>query len=76
MAEPTKSPEGLINAPETMTELRVRCNEAFADLWNGHIPGDRAKELANLAGKIIKSASIQVEYAGLRKEKPEIPFLK
>lgn len=33
-------------------------------------------ELANLAGKMIASAKVQVEYAALRKDVPEISFLK
>jgi hypothetical protein len=35
-----------------------------------------AAELANLAGKMIGSAKVQVEYYALRKESPEIAFLK
>lgn len=33
-------------------------------------------ELANTAGKIIGSVKLELEYAALRKEKPEIAFLK
>lgn len=34
------------------------------------------KEKSNAAGKIIKSAAVQLEYAALRKDRPEIPFMK
>jgi hypothetical protein len=33
------------------------------------------KELANIAGKMISSAKVQVEYYALRKEAPSISFL-
>ncbi len=32
-------------------------------------------ELANVAGKIISSAKVELEYAALRKEKPDVAFL-
>lgn len=42
----------------------------------GEIKPSEAAELANLAGKMIASAKVQVEYYALRKESPEIGFLK
>lgn len=33
-------------------------------------------ELANVAGKMINSAKVQIEYYALRKETPEVAFLK
>ena len=36
----------------------------------------RAAELANLAGKMIGSAKVQVEYYALRKEQPRIEWLE
>ena len=38
-------------------------------------PGEAA-ELANLAGKMISSAKVQVEYYALRKESPRIEWLE
>lgn len=65
------------NTPKTMTELRDAMLTIFHDINTGVIDDmGRAKELSNAAGKIIKSAAVQVEYAALRKETPEIPFLK
>jgi hypothetical protein len=65
------------NTPKNMTELRDALLVIFHDINTGVIEDmGRAKELSNAAGKIIKSAAVQVEYAGLRKEIPEIPFLK
>jgi len=36
----------------------------------------KAAEFANIAGKMINSAKVQIEYYALCKEKPEITFLK
>lgn len=35
----------------------------------------QVKEMANMAGKIINSAKLQIEYATLRKETPDIEFI-
>ena len=35
----------------------------------------RSKQLANLAGKILKSVALELEYANLRKQTPEVKFL-
>lgn len=63
-------------ATESMTGLRDRCLEVFDQFCDGKLPPDQLKEIANMAGKIISSAKVQVEYSIARKEKPEIPFLK
>lgn len=57
-------------------ELRVALASVFADLKAGAIKPKDAKELANLAGKMISSAKVQVDYYALRKETPLIPFLE
>lgn len=33
-------------------------------------------ELANVAGKIISSAKVELEYAALKKERPAVDFLE
>ena len=55
--------------------LRDQISEVFADLRAGKIKHSEAAELANLAGKMINSAKVQVEYYALRKEVPNIEFL-
>ena len=60
---------------KTAGELRDSLAAVFAELRSGAIKAADAAELANLAGKMIKSAQVQVEYAALRKESPEIAFL-
>lgn len=56
-------------------ELRAELASTFAKLKSGEIKPSEAAELANLAGKMIGSAKVQVEYYALRKEAPTIDFL-
>lgn len=57
-------------------ELREELALTFAKLKSGEIKPSEAAELANLAGKMIGSAKVQVEYYVLRKEAPRINFLE
>lgn len=57
-------------------ELRAELAQTFAQLKAGEIKASEAAELANLAGKMIASAKVQVEYFALRKEAPKIDFLE
>lgn len=56
-------------------ELRSELSQTFAKLKAGEIKPSEAAELANLAGKMIGSAKVQVEFYALRKEMPDIKFL-
>lgn len=60
----------------TVNELRAELADVFQKLRAGEIKPGEAAELANLAGKMIASAKVQVEYYALRKESPDIAFLK
>ncbi len=55
--------------------LREDLSKVYEELRNKSIDQKLAKELNNTAGKIISSAKIQVEYATLRGENPNIDFL-
>ena len=57
-------------------ELRKELAKTFAALKSGEIKPSEAAELANLAGKMIGSAKVQVEYFALRKEAPRIDWLE
>ncbi len=57
-------------------ELRAELAQTFAQLKSGGIKPSEAAELANLAGKMIGSAKVQVEYYALRKEQPRIDWLE
>ena len=60
---------------KNVDELRTGLSEVFEKLRAGEIKPKEAAELANLAGKMINSAKVQVEYYALRKEQPYISFL-
>ena len=60
---------------KNMTELRDRLAEVFNQLESGDIDAKKATEFANIAGKMINSAKVQVEYYALKKEAPCIGFL-
>lgn len=57
-------------------ELRQELALTFEKLKAGEIKTGEAAELANLAGKMINSAKVQVEYYAMRKEAPTIAFLE
>ena len=57
-------------------ELRTELALTFKKLKAGEIKPGEAAELANLAGKMIGSAKVQVEYYALRKESPRIEWLE
>lgn len=59
----------------TAKELRTELATIFARLKAGEIKPNEAAELANLAGKMISSAKVQVEYYNQRGEAPDIAFL-
>lgn len=72
----TKSSKSSGKVPTTMTELRDELLVLFAEIGSGDVDLAVAKEKSNAAGKVIKSASVQLEYAVARKSKPNIPFLR
>lgn len=61
---------------KNVNELRAELADVFEKLRDGDIKPGQAAELANLAGKMIGSAKVQVEYYALRKESPSIDFLR
>lgn len=61
---------------KNVTELRDQLSQVFTDLRGGEIKHTDAAELANIAGKMINSAKVQLDYYALRKEAPNIDFLK
>lgn len=59
----------------TITDIRNDLITVFNKLRDGEMEAKDAFEINNTAGKIISSAKVQLAYAALRGEKPEIPFL-
>lgn len=60
---------------KNLTELREQLSQVFYELRNNTVKHTDAAELANIAGKMINSAKVQLEYYALRKESPTISFL-
>lgn len=56
-------------------ELRNELSDVFMRLKAGTLPLKTAAELANIGGKMVRSADTQIKYYALRKETPDIPFL-
>jgi hypothetical protein len=49
-------------------DLRTNLSDVFDALRDGKIAHKEAKEMSNLAGKMINSAKVQLDYHGLRKD--------
>lgn len=60
----------------TITDIRNDLIAVFNGLRDGTIEAKDAFEINNTAGKIISSAKVQLAYAAMRGEQPDIPFLK
>lgn len=61
---------------KNITELNTQLTQLFAGLKDGSIDSKTAKEMNNTAGKIINVQKVQLEYAHLRGETPNIPFMR
>ena len=60
---------------KNVSELRDQLSQVFADLRGGTLKHTDASELANIAGKMINSAKVQLDYYALNKITKNIPFL-
>lgn len=58
------------------TCLRQELARLYKELKNGEVEEKDAAELTNIAGKMISTAKAQVAYYALRKDIPNIEFLK
>jgi len=58
-----------------VTELTTQLANLYKSLKEGTIDVKIAAEMNNTAGKIINVQRVQLEYAALRKETPNITFL-
>jgi len=59
-----------------ISELTTELSALYEGLKNGTIETKVAAEMNNTAGKIIHAQRVQLEYAALRKEQPDIDFMK
>ena len=60
---------------KTITDLNAHLIDLFHALKDGTIDVKTAGEMNNTAGKIINVQKVQLEYATLRNEAPNVPFL-
>ena len=51
-----------------VNDLRNNLSDVFEALRNGNIAHKEAKEISNLAGKMINSAKAQLDYHAMRKD--------
>jgi hypothetical protein len=58
-----------------ISELTTELSSLYDGLKNGTVDVKVAAELNNTAGKIIHAQRVQLEYAELRKEQPNIEFM-
>lgn len=61
---------------ENIDELRQELGCVFAGLKDGSLTPAVATEMNNAAGKMMTSVKLEHEYAHLRKEEPNIPFME
>ena len=57
-------------------ELRNQLSKVFTQLANGEMTAQDASELANIAGKMINSAKVQLEYNQVTGDNKRIEFLE
>ena len=58
-----------------ISELTTELSSLYEGLKNGTVDVKIATEMNNTAGKIINAQRVQLEYAELRKEQPNIVFM-
>jgi hypothetical protein len=59
----------------SITDLRNDLLAVYKGLRTDTLDIQTAKELSNTAGKVISSVKIQMEYASMRGEEPDIEFM-
>ena len=60
---------------KNVVELREHLANAFEMLSQGELETKTVAEMSNIAGKMINSAKVQLEYHNLRQDTPKIKFL-
>lgn len=61
---------------KTMSDLIKDLSNAYESLREHKLGLNEAKEISNIAGKLIKGASVQLKYNQYMKTADEIPFLE
>jgi len=61
---------------QNITELRKALTRNYAEMENGSMDLKLGSELCNVAGKIINSLKVELEYNSLMKNNKKIEFLE
>lgn len=62
-------------APRNLNELQHELVQVFHELRQQTIKPSEAKEISNVAGKIVKICEVQINYAALLGIKPQLEFM-
>ena len=57
-------------------DLRDDLLKMYEALKKDEVSTQKASEINNTAGKVMNTAKLELQYAALRKEQPNIPFLE
>lgn len=60
---------------KNINELRQSLGDNYTQMKSGKMKIALGKELSNAAGKILNSVKVELEYAKMLNEKPDIDFL-
>lgn len=61
---------------KTMSDLIADLSKAYTQVRDKKIPTEEAREVANIAGKLIKAATSQLKYQEFLDDKTPIGFFK
>ena len=61
---------------KNIVELRNDLLKVYTEMRGGNLGLDEAKQASNVAGKIMSSAKVQMEYNKMVQSKSRIPFLE
>lgn len=65
-----------IKKPMTISQLTIDLSLNYKAIKDGKLDLNTAKELSSMAGKIISSAKVNLEYNKYMKKKTKIDFLE
>ena len=64
-----------MTTPKDLNELREELLTAYEWVKSDPSRQNQVKEMVNAAGKIIALTKLQIEYAYVRGEEPDVPFV-
>lgn len=64
-----------MKTPKDINELRDELLTAYEWVKSDPRRANQVKEMANTAGKVLGTLKLQLEYAAMKGEEPDIPFM-